>query len=110
MAAVVTMSRNCADMVQSAGRRRDKAPPRPSLSLFQLRALIAGIDILEALEHLDAAIRLHLAQIHSERRMALLRHLDEAARPLERDFGERLDDGVGLRRLRLLDRRLVEID
>src|SRR5579863_3977235 len=64
-------------------------------SLFQIRALVAWIDVLERLDHLDAAVGLHLTQIHGQRRVALLVHLDGAARAIDRHLGERLDDAVG---------------
>ena len=52
--------------------------------------MVAGVDVLRRLQDLDAAVRLHLAQIHRQRGVALLFHPDGAARPIELDLGQAL--------------------
>ena len=60
---------------------------RSSLSLLQIRTLLARVDVLERSRDLHRAVALHLAEIHRERRMMLLVHPDLAARAVERDLG-----------------------
>src|SRR5262245_25709842 len=93
-----------AAVVTASSRRTPKAPclsriaggaaltpPGTGLRRSEVRALLARIDVLEGADQLDAAVRLHLAEVHGERRMALLVHLDQAARSLEADLAKRLD-------------------
>src|SRR5580700_10705928 len=51
--------------------------------LLQLGALIAGIDVGEGLDHLHAAVRLDLAEIHGQRSVVLVSHIDRSAGPIE---------------------------
>src|SRR3984957_7792367 len=97
IAAVVTMSR--ASVTMRANRiepGRKKAVPsarrRRSTSRLQVRALRARIDIGKALDDLHRAIGLHLAEIHRQRRVMLLRHIDLAARTFHRDLAKRFQD------------------
>ena len=88
IAAVVTMSSN-----RSIG---DLRQVRRSCSrrLFEVRALRAGSDILEAVDHLHTAIGLNLRKVHRERRVVLLVHRDAAARAIDCHFTQRLQDLV----------------
>src|SRR6266581_1536977 len=79
------------------------------LSRFR-RALCARIDAREALDHADPSVGLDLAEIHGERGVPLLVHLDRAARPVDRHFGERLQHLGLIRSAGFLDRGLVSID
>src|SRR5918993_2357307 len=91
MAAVVVMSSTSEGTLQapssvitlgSAGVA-DATPVQPSL---QVRALLARVNVGEAGDDADSSVLLHLAQVHGQRGVVLLRHLKPAARPLERDL------------------------
>ena len=75
---------------------RSQVPPFPKPRLLQVGALRTGIDVLERFQNLRAAVLLHLRQVDGERRMALLAHLDLAARTIDHDFPQRLDHFVGV--------------
>src|SRR6476661_1498271 len=81
IAAVVMISRMRLITVRcSVACGSPRASRRPANRLrLQVRTLFAGIDAGKALDHLDAAVILHLPQIHAERRMMLLRHRDSPA-------------------------------
>src|SRR5260364_37220 len=112
MAAVVTASRATVSMVipSREGRGGDAPPRRDHRRSGLARALRARIDVLEALDDLHAAVGLDLAEIHGQRRMALLVHLDGAARTLDRDLGQRLQNLVLVGAASLLDGSLVGVD
>src|SRR6267143_2551692 len=80
------------------------------LILLQLGALLARADALKLLENLHAAVGLNLAEMHVERRVVLLVHLNYSPRALEAHLRESLQDGICLDTTRLLDGRLVEIN
>src|SRR6476469_1735791 len=97
IAAVVVMSRNCTSMglgLAGGGEARPVGYASPGQGLLQVRALVAGIDVLEGRDQLDPAVRRDLTEVHRQRRVALLAHLDRAARAVELHFRERLDDTV----------------
>ena len=79
-------------------------------SSLQVGTLVARIHILECLDDFYTSIRLNLAQIHRQRRMTFLAHLDGAAWTADRNVGESLDYIFGFRRFRLLDRGLVRVN
>src|SRR3984893_15992159 len=115
IAAVVITSR--ASVIMRANRiepGRKKAVPssrrRPSTSRLQFRALRARIDIGKALDDLHRAVGLHLPEIHSQRRVMLLRHVDLSARTLHRNLAERLQDLGLFGAAGLFRRGLVGID
>src|SRR3954447_26191252 len=86
IAAVVVMSRNCTSMGLGLARGSEARPvghASPGQGLLQVRALVAGIDVLERRDQLDASVRRDLAEIHRQRRVALLAHLDRTARAIE---------------------------
>src|SRR5271156_1216092 len=90
-AAVVTASSATVSMMAP---RQNRVRPSPSASR-QLRsgfrwALRARVDAREGLDHLDTAIGLHLAEVHRERRVALLVHLNLATRPVDGHLLQRL--------------------
>src|ERR1700677_1461407 len=105
IAAVVRMSRRSS----IAGAKGNDLSRVPS-SLLRVRALIAGVDILEGRGDLDRAVALHLAEVHGELRWVLLVHHDRAARPGEGDGRQGLDHLGRIGRTTLLYRELVEID
>src|SRR5687767_9014579 len=93
MAAVVVMSSTSVGTLQapslvitlgSAGVA-NATPAHPSL---QVRALLARVNVGEAGDDANNSVLLHLAQIHGQRGVVLLRHLNPAARPLEGDLRE----------------------
>src|SRR5579863_3992497 len=82
-AVVMTSSTSVIMRTDQVAPGRKKAIPssrrQPSTSRLQVRALRARIDIREALDDLYATVGRHLAEIHRQRRMMLLRHRDLAA-------------------------------
>src|ERR1700730_3691369 len=80
------------------------------LILLQLGALLARADVLELLENFHAAVGLNLAEMHVERRVVLLVHLNYSPRALKAHLRKGLQDGICLDTTRLLDGRLVEIN
>src|ERR1700722_1378788 len=106
MAAVLTMSRSCATIRRDFFNRDSGisfclAASRPerrdaSHHLIELRTLTARVHVLEGRHDVDSAIGLDLAEIHGERRMTLLVHLDQAARSLEADILQRRQHRLGV--------------
>src|SRR5882672_12592912 len=91
------LSRHCErseaiqDHARDSGLLRRFAPRNDGLRPSRLRrALCARIDILEALDHAHRAVSLDLAEIHGERGVPLLVHLDRAARPVDGNLFQRL--------------------
>src|ERR1700737_3605872 len=101
-----TMNRIAAVVTTSSPRFSIVAAPR--CGLLQGRTLRARIDVLERLEHLHRPVRLYLTEVHRERRMTLLAHLDGAARTVERDLREGRNHLGGFDAAGLFDRGLVQ--
>src|ERR1700686_5044042 len=115
IAAVVMMSRASvimrANRIAAGGKKGvPSSRRRRSTSRLQVRALRARIDIGKALDDLHRAVGLHLAEIHGQRRVMLLRHIDLAARTFYRDLAKRLQDLGLLGAAGLFRRGLVSID
>src|SRR5258705_2815786 len=113
IAAVVMMSRASVIMRQhrsTAAGGRCVLPLRAGSLGLQVRTLLSSADIGKALDDLDAAISLHLTEIHRQRRVMLLRHRDLAARTVHRDIGESFQDGARFGFTGLFHGRLVRID
>src|SRR3981189_3285910 len=94
----------------SGGRRKLLRRAKLLPYLLQRGALLARADVLKFLENLHAAVGLNLAEMHVERRVVLLVHLNYSPRALEAHLRESLQDGICLDTTRLLDGRLVEIN
>src|SRR5258705_10663395 len=90
IAAVVMMSRASVIMRQhrsTAAGGRCVLPLRAGSLGLQVRTLLSSAEIGKPLDDLDAAISLHLTDLHRHRGVMLPRHRDLPARPVHDDIG-----------------------